>query len=239
MLKLMNSGKSRVADKYDAITRSQAVIEFTPDGKILTANQNFLDAMGYALNEIVGQSHSLFVDGEYAASREYREFWDALRAGQFQSAEYKRIGKGGRPVWIQASYNPVKDASGRTYRVVKFATDVTQRKLRNADRNGKLAALDKSQAIIEFELDGTILTANENFLKTLGYSLDEIRGQHHRLFVAKDERDTPAYKEFWDRLARGEFSPPNIAGSPRMGTTCGSWPVTIRYSTWRASPSRS
>ncbi|MED5549630.1 MAG: PAS domain-containing methyl-accepting chemotaxis protein [Pseudomonadota bacterium] len=205
MLKLMNSDKSRVADKYDAITRSQAVIEFTPDGKILTANQNFLDAMGYALNEIVGQSHSLFVDGEYAASREYREFWDALRAGQFQSAEYKRIGKGGRPVWIQASYNPVKDASGRTYRVVKFATDVTQRKLRNADRNGKLAALDKSQAIIEFELDGTILTANENFLKTLGYSLDEIRGQHHRLFVAKDERDTPAYKEFWDRLARGEF----------------------------------
>lgn len=205
MLNLLNSGKSQIADKYDAIARSQAVIEFTPDGKILTANRNFLDALGYELDEIVGQNHALFVEPEYAASREYREFWDALRAGEFQAAEYKRIGKGGRPVWIQASYNPVKDASGRTYRVVKFATDVTQRKLANADVNGKLAALDKSQAIIEFELDGTILTANENFLKTLGYTLDEIRGQHHRLFVAKDERDAPAYREFWAKLGRGEF----------------------------------
>jgi len=205
MLHLMNSGKSQIADKYDAIARSQAVIEFTPDGKILTANRNFLDALGYELDEIVGQSHALFVEPEYAATPEYRQFWDSLRAGQFQAAEYKRIGKGGRPVWIQGSYNPVRDASGRTYRVVKFATDVTQRKLANAEVNGKLAALDKSQAIIEFDLDGAILTANDNFLKTLGYTLDELRGQHHRLFVAKDERDTPAYKEFWAKLARGEF----------------------------------
>lgn len=205
MLKMMNPGGNQIADKYDAVTRSQAVIEFTPDGEILTANQNFLDTMGYELDEIIGQHHSLFVETEYAGSQDYREFWDALRAGHFRSAEYKRIGKGGRPVWIQASYNPVKDASGRTYRVVKFATDVTERKLRNADMNGKLSALDKSQAIIEFELDGTILTANENFLKTLGYSLDDVRGKHHRLFVAENERDTAGYQEFWAKLGRGEF----------------------------------
>ena len=142
MLNLLNSDKSQIADKYNAVTRSQAVIEFAPDGKILTANQNFLDAMGYTLEEIVGQNHALFVENDYAASPEYPKFWDTLRAGQFQAAEYKRIGKGGRPVWIQGSYNPVRDASGRTYRVVKFATDVTERKPWRTDGHafiGKMA----------------------------------------------------------------------------------------------------
>ncbi len=197
--------KGGVANHYHAVTQSQAVIEFTPEGKIITANQNFLDAMGYELEEVVGKHHSMFVEPGDANSQEYRDFWAKLARGDFQAAEYKRFGKGGRPVWIQASYNPVKDASGRTYAVVKFATDVTRRKLANAEVNGKLAALDKSQAIIEFDLDGTILTANDNFLKTLGYTLDEIQGQHHRIFIAKDERDTPAYNEFWAKLARGEF----------------------------------
>jgi methyl-accepting chemotaxis protein len=199
-------GKGRgIADRYDAVCRSQAMIEFTPDGKVVTANRNFLDALGYELGEIVGQHHSMFVEPDYAESADYRAFWDALRRGEFQAAEYKRIGKGGRPVWIQASYNPVKDESGSTYAVVKIATDVTARKLGDADIRGKLDALDKSQAIIEFELDGTILTANENFLGTLGYTLDEVRGQHHSLFVDKDERNSATYKQFWDKLARGEF----------------------------------
>jgi len=194
-----------VADRYEAVTQSQAVIEFTPDGKIVTANRNFLDAMGYELGEIAGQHHSMFVEETLANSQDYRDFWSSLAQGEFRTGEYKRIGKGGRPVWIQASYNPVKDASGRTYAVIKFATDVTQRKLANADVNGKLNALDKSQAIIEFDLDGTIQTANQNFLDTLGYALEEIRGAHHRIFVAADERDTPQYKELWAKLGRGEF----------------------------------
>jgi len=205
MFKMNRSGNSRIAEKYEAVARSQAVIEFTPDGKVVTANQNFLDAMGYTLGEIRGECHSMFVDEAYAGSPAYRAFWDSLRRGEPQVAEFKRFGKGGRPVWIQASYNPVQDASGRTYAIVKFATDVTDRKLADAEVRGKLDALDKSQAIIEFDLDGTIQTANQNFLDTLGYTLEEVRGGHHRIFVAADERDTPQYKEFWATLARGEF----------------------------------
>ena len=205
MLKMNKSGKNDFAAKYEAVARSQAVIEFTPDGKIVTANQNFLDAMGYSLDEIVGRHHSMFVEDGFAETADYREFWDSLRHGKFQAAEFKRIGKGGRPVWIQGSYNPVVDASGRTTSVVKFATDVTDRKLANAEVRGKLDALNKSQAIIEFDLDGTIQTANKNFLDTMGYSLEEVRGQHHRIFVAADDRDAPEYKQFWAKLARGEF----------------------------------
>lgn len=205
MLKMNRSGNNRIAEKYDAVARSQAVIEFTPDGEIVTANQNFLDAMGYTLGEIRGQHHAMFVEEGFAETQAYRDFWDNLRRGEAQVAEFKRIGKGGRPVWIQASYNPVVDASGRTTSIVKFATDVTDRKLADAEVRGKLDALDKSQAIIEFDLDGTIQTANKNFLDTMGYALEEVSGQHHRIFVAEEDRDTPDYKEFWARLARGEF----------------------------------
>jgi methyl-accepting chemotaxis protein len=205
MLKMNRSGNNRIAEKYDAVARSQAVIEFTPDGEIVTANQNFLDTMGYTLGEIRGQHHAMFVEEGFAETQAYRDFWDNLQRGEAQVAEFKRIGKGGRPVWIQASYNPVVDASGRTTSIVKFATDVTDRKLADAEVRGKLDALDKSQAIIEFDLDGTIQTANKNFLDTMGYSLEEVRGEHHRIFVAEEDRDTPAYKEFWAKLARGEF----------------------------------
>ena len=205
MLNMNRSGNNRIAEKYEAVARSQAVIEFTPDGEIVTANQNFLDAMGYTLAEIRGQHHAMFVEEGFAETQAYRDFWDNLRRGEAQVAEFKRIGKGGRPVWIQASYNPVVDASGRTTSIVKFATDVTARKLADAEVRGKLDALDKSQAIIEFGLDGTIQTANKNFLDTMGYALEEVSGQHHRMFVAKEDRDTPAYKEFWTKLARGEF----------------------------------
>ncbi|MEA1942357.1 MAG: PAS domain-containing methyl-accepting chemotaxis protein [Pseudomonadota bacterium] len=205
MWKIAHGKDHSIADRYDAVCRSQAMIEFTLDGKVVTANRNFLDTLGYELGEIVGQHHSMFVEPDYAETADYRAFWDALRRGEFQTADYKRIGKGGRPVWIQASYNPVRDDAGRTYAIVKIATDVTARKLDDADIRGKLEALDKSQAIIEFELDGTILTANENFLSTLGYTLDEVRGQHHSLFVDTDERSSAAYKQFWAKLARGEF----------------------------------
>ena len=205
MLKMKPSRNQQIARTYEAVARSQAVIEFTPDGKIITANQNFLDAMGYALDEVRGHHHSMFVDAAYAKSPEYEAFWSRLREGLAQVAEYKRFGKGGRPVWIQASYNPVLDDAGRTISIVKFATDVTDRKLRNAEVRGKLNALDKSQAIIEFGLDGTVQTANENFLETMGYSLDEILGQHHQIFVPEEERNTPEYKEFWAKLGRGEF----------------------------------
>jgi methyl-accepting chemotaxis protein len=193
------------AGRIAAIGRAQAVIEFDMDGLILTANDNFLKAMGYTLADVQGKHHSMFVEPALRDGAEYRAFWTRLRAGQFDSAEYKRIGKGGREVWIQASYNPVLDDSGRPTMVVKFATDVTARKLKNADYEGQLAAISKSQAVIEFAMDGTILTANENFLKTLGYRLPEIQGKHHRMFVHAAEREQPAYHEFWKTLQRGEY----------------------------------
>ena len=201
VLKNSSTDKALVA----AISRSQAVIEFALDGTILTANDNFLKTLGYALGEIQGKHHSMFVDPSERDGAAYRDFWAALRRGEYQAAEYKRIGKGGREVWILASYNPVLDEKGKPFRVVKFATDVTSQKLSTADLAGQIAAIGKSQAVIEFNMDGTIIGANQNFLKTLGYSLDEIRGRHHSMFVDPSERDGAGYREFWAALNRGEY----------------------------------
>jgi len=189
----------------EALGRSQAVIEFKPDGTIITANDNFLSALGYGLTEIAGRHHSMFVDERERQGAAYRQFWDALARGEFQAAEYKRIGKGGKEIWIQASYNPVKTPDGKVLKVIKFATDVTERKLRDADTQGQIDAISKSQAVIHFNLDGTILTANENFLKTLGYRLDDIQGRHHSMFVEDKERQGVGYRQFWEALNRGEF----------------------------------
>ena len=189
----------------DAISKSQAIIEFNLDGTVLTANANFLDVLGYELAEIVGQSHRMFVEPAYAASTEYAGFWERLRRGQFAAAEYKRIGKGGKEVWIQASYNPVLDASGKPSKVVKIAVDVTAQKLAAADAQSQLAAISKSQAIIEFNMAGEVLTANANFCSALGYQLDEIKGRHHRMFVEPSYANGDAYRQFWESLGRGEY----------------------------------
>ena len=193
------------AGQIVAIGRAQAVIAFEMDGTIVTANENFLKALGYTLAEIQGKHHSMFVDSQERDSAAYREFWARLNRGEYQSAEYKRIGKGGREVWILASYNPVLDEKGKPFRVVKFATDVTSQKLSTADLGGQIAAIGKSQAVIEFNMDGTIIGANQNFLQTVGYALDEIRGRHHSMFVDPSERDTAAYRDFWAALNRGEY----------------------------------
>ena len=193
------------ASKIAAIGRAQAVIEFNLDGTIVTANENFCNALGYSLGEIQGKHHSVFMPAEERDSAAYREFWAALNRGECQTGEFKRIGKGGREVWILASYNPLLDESGKPFGVVKFATDVTAEKLKNADSDGQLAAIDKAQAVIEFNMDGTIITANANFLGTLGYSLAEIKGQHHSMFVEPSERDGAAYREFWAALNRGQY----------------------------------
>ena len=167
----------------EAISKSQAVIEFNLEGVVLTANENFLKVLGYQLSEVIGQHHRIFVDAVYANSSEYRAFWERLGRGEFEAAEYKRIGKGGKEVWIQATYNPVLDARGKPVKVVKFATDVTSQKLAAADTQGQLAAISKSQAVIEFTVAGEVLTANDNFCTVLGYRLDEIKGHHHRMSI--------------------------------------------------------
>jgi methyl-accepting chemotaxis protein len=193
------------ADAMSAFSRSQAIIEFDPDGTVLTANQNFLGAMGYALEEIEGRHHRMFVEPSHAASPEYEQFWARLRQGEFQATTFKRLGKGGKEVWIEASYNPLIGEDGHVYRVIKLATDVTEKQLAAADARGQLAAIGRSQAVIEFDLAGAILTANDNFCRALGYDLAEIRGQHHRMFVRPSEVAAPAYAEFWRSLGRGEF----------------------------------
>jgi methyl-accepting chemotaxis protein len=200
-----NSSARDALAQAAAINRSQAVIEFQMDGTIITANQNFLDAMGYRLDEIQGKHHQMFAPPELRGSEAYKAFWASLNRGEFQAAEYKRIGKGGREVWIQASYNPILDDAGRPVKVIKFATDITAKKIRNMEDAGKISAIGRAQAVIEFNLDGTIITANENFLATVGYQLEEIQGKHHQMFVAPAERDSAAYREFWAKLGRGEF----------------------------------
>ena len=200
-----NSAARDALAQSAAINRSQAVIEFKMDGTIITANQNFLDAMGYRLDEIQGKHHQMFAPPDLRGSEAYKAFWASLNRGEFQAAEYKRIGKGGREVWIQASYNPILDDAGKPVKVIKFATDITEKKIRSMEDAGKISAIGRAQAVIEFNLDGTIITANENFLATLGYRLDEIQGKHHSMFVAPGERDSAAYREFWAKLGRGEF----------------------------------
>ncbi|MDH6256766.1 PAS domain-containing methyl-accepting chemotaxis protein [Bradyrhizobium sp. BR13661] len=193
------------ASKIAASSRAQAVIEFKLDGTIVSANENFCKALGYSLAEIQGKHHSMFVAPAERDGAAYREFWAKLNRGEYQAGEFKRIGKGGREVWILASYNPMLDENGKPFGVVKFATDITAEKLKNADLAGQLAAIDKAQAVIEFNMDGTIITANENFCKTLGYSLAEIKGKHHSMFVEPSERDGAGYREFWAALNRGQY----------------------------------
>ncbi|TWB28996.1 methyl-accepting chemotaxis protein [Nitrospirillum bahiense] len=194
-----------MAGKLAALDKSQAIIEFALDGTILAANANFLKVMGYAWDEIKGRHHSLFMEPRLKESAEYAQFWDSLRRGEFQAAQFKRIGKNGKEVWIEASYNPICDGRGRPFKVVKFATDVTAQKMEYVDLRGQVEAINKSQAVIEFAMDGTILTANGNFLRTMGYALDEIRDRHHSLFVDAETRDSGAYHAFWRDLQRGEF----------------------------------
>lgn len=191
--------------KVEAMSRSQAVIEFDMDGKIKYANANFLGAIGYKMEEIKGQHHSMFVEPEFRASSEYRQFWERLNRGEFESNQYKRVAKGGREIWIQASYNPLLDGDGKPVGVIKFATDITEQKLKSADHEGQISAISKSQAVIEFNMDGTIITANDNFLSAVGYTLSEIQGKHHSMFVSHEDKTSAQYQLFWDKLNRGEY----------------------------------
>jgi methyl-accepting chemotaxis protein len=191
---------------FEALNRSQAVIQFDLEGTILTANDSFLETMGYRLDEIVGQKHAIFIDPRERGGADYRAFWDDLRAGKFRRAEFKRIAKSGKAVWIQATYNPLLDKSGKPFRVVKFAIETTAQMLAAAFAQGQIDAIRRAQAVIEFDADGKIVSANENFLATLGYRLEEIVGQHHSIFLDPSERRSEAYRAFWSRLGQGEYS---------------------------------
>ncbi|MEJ2895472.1 methyl-accepting chemotaxis protein [Bordetella avium] len=187
-----------------ALDKVQAIIEFDPDGTVLTANGNFLNIFGYTLAEIIGEHHRMFVDPKQWASSDYQRFWEKLAMGRPDSGRYRRIAKDGGDIYLQASYNPICDAQGQALKIVKYATDITEEQIRRSDAQGQLEAISKVQAIIEFDLCGNILDANELFLAAMGYRLDEIEGQHHRMFVQRAERSSPAYAEFWRKLGAGE-----------------------------------
>jgi methyl-accepting chemotaxis protein len=189
----------------EALERSSAVIEFKPDGTILTANENFLNAVGYRLGEIEGRHHRIFCDPEYAASAEYRAFWEKLNHGEFVTGLFRRVNHRGDTLWLEASYNPIFDRNGKLVKVVKFAADVTEKVQTGKEYEGKMKALTRSMAVIEFNMDGTIITANENFLNAVGYRLEEIQGRHHRIFCEPEYANSHEYQHFWERLNRGEF----------------------------------
>ena len=193
------------AAQIEAIGRSQALIEFTVDGIIVNANANFLNVMGYSLGEVLGRHHSMFVEPALHGSPGYREFWERLGRGEFQASDFKRFAKGGKEVWIQGSYNPIFDLNGKVAKVVKFATDITAEKLRNAEFESKINAISRAQAVIEFTPAGEIITANENFLNVLDYRLEEIKGRHHSMLVESSYGQSHEYKEFWAKLNRGEY----------------------------------
>ena len=189
----------------EAINRSMAVIEFDLDGVVLKANDNFLKTMGYRAEQVIGQPHRLFCTPEFGRSAQYTELWSRLKNGQFQSGTFERINSQGQPIWLEANYNPIKDASGRVVKVVKFAMNVTTKVQQESEANAKLQAIDRAMAVIEFDLDGGILTANQNFLTRMGYTVAELKGKHHRLFCRTELVNSSAYEDFWRRLNQGEL----------------------------------
>jgi methyl-accepting chemotaxis protein len=190
---------------YQALDRVQAIIEFNLEGTVVSANKNFLQIFGYELDEVVGKHHRFFCEPSYVKSEAYADLWKKLGRGEFHAAEFKRLGKGGREIWLRASYNPVFDDDGTPVRVIKFATDVTASKLQIAEFEGKVRAIERALAVAEFELDGTLIRANENFLRIFGYRLDEIAGKHHCIFCDPGYAESPEYARFWGKLGRGEY----------------------------------
>lgn len=201
---MMGSSGADAKAVLQAMGKSQAIIEFKLDGTIITANENFCHSLGYPLAEIVGKHHRIFVDPIESSSPEYTDFWARLASGKFDRRQYKRIAKDGREIWIEASYNPVFK-HGKPYKVVKFATNITEQKLKSAEDAGKLDAICRAQAVIEFTPQGNILAANENFLQALGYTISEVQGKHHSMFCEARYTEGHEYRAFWERLSAGQF----------------------------------
>ncbi len=191
--------------KLAAISRSMAMIEFTPDGTILDANERFCQAMGYSAEELRGKHHRLFCDPGYAKSAEYQQLWRELGQGKAISGTFERIDKAGREVWLEASYMPVLDEQRQVTSVIKVASDISQRVMEEHEIESLLKAISRSMAVIEFTPQGRVIKANQNFLDTMGYRLDEVVGRHHGLFCLAHERESAEYREFWASLNRGEY----------------------------------
>ena len=190
---------------HQSIERSMPMIEFTIEGEILQANDKFCQATGYKLEDIQGQHHRMLCHADYAQSSEYVAFWQKLRSGEMVSGKFRRRHQDGRTMWLEATYFPILDAQQRTVKVVKLASDVTAEVERAQLSSNMVEAINRSMAVIEFNLDGTVRNANENFMRVMGYQLDEVRGKHHRMFCDEDYAASSEYADFWRRLNKGEF----------------------------------
>ncbi len=190
---------------WTALSRTNLCAEFDPSGHVLWANALFLDRMGYTLEEMRGKHHRVFCEPEYATSSEYTDFWDRLSLGTADEGTYRRRDRNGEIVVLHASYNPILDADGRTGSVLKVATDITEERLRQANFEALSNAMRRSHAVIEFGIDGTILEANETFLRLMGYRRDQLIGRHHRILCDPVHANSAEYRQFWHRLAQGEF----------------------------------
>ncbi|WVM69436.1 PAS domain-containing methyl-accepting chemotaxis protein [Pseudomonas putida] len=205
--------------KLAAISRSMAMIEFAPDGTILDANERFCQAMGYSAEELRGKHHRLFCEPDYAKSAEYQQLWRELGQGKAISGTFERIDKAGREVWLEASYMPVLDEQRQVTSVIKVASDITQRVVLEHESESLLKAISRSMAVIEFTPQGRVIKANQNFLDTMGYRLDEVVGRHHGLFCLAQERESAQYREFWASLNRGEYHSHRFERVNKQGQT--------------------
>ena len=202
MLNIFASNSNNILGALDL---SMAIIEFKLDGTIVKANKNFCDLMGYSEAEIIGKKHRMFLDRDYADSAEYAAFWSKLRNGEFICSEFTRVAKNGAEIYIRGNYNPIRNSAGKVVKIVKFANDISETKLHAIDTDAKINAVNRAQASIEFKPDGTIISANENFLSALGYSLQDIVGRHHSMFIEPAQANSAEYREFWQKLNAGEF----------------------------------
>jgi methyl-accepting chemotaxis protein len=201
----LSIGSNKATDALrKAVYASHAVVEFDLSGRILDVSEKFCAIFGYVRDDLVGKHHSIFVDAEYAKGEEYRNFWARFQRGEGLETESRRIGKGGADIWSLGNFSPILDSRGRVERIFAISTDVTVLKTKNADLEGKLKAILSTQAVVEFTLTGEVLDANENFLRAMGYTLAEIKGKHHRMFVDPAYAASPEYQAFWAKLGRGE-----------------------------------
>ncbi|MGF0240584.1 methyl-accepting chemotaxis protein [Rhodococcus sp. IEGM1300] len=189
----------------EAIDRSMAVVEFDLNGNVLRANQNFLKTLGFTVEQVLGKPHRQFCTPEFARSSQYTQLWTRLKGGHFESGTFERVASNGQPIWLEANYNPIKDAAGNVVKVVKYAMDVTAKVQQESETKARLEAIDRAMAVIEFNLDGSIISANQNFLTRMGYTLAELKGKHHRLFCTDSLINSSEYQDFWRRLNQGEF----------------------------------
>ena len=223
LVRRLDGKEKELNSRITAINRSNAAIEFDLNGIILSVNEQYLDMVGYTEEEVIGKHHSLFVEKGYEHTEGYLEFWQGLKKGRFQQGVFKRVTKSGEPIWLQGNYNPLMDASGKPDRVLKMATNITPTKKQQIELDAINDAIYKSNLTVEFDLNGTILKANENFLHLLGYTAGELIGRHHSVLVEKGVEKTVEYGAFWESLRRGEFQQGEFKRITRTGE-----PVWIR-----------